>query len=143
MLNRVIVMGRVTRDPELRRTGSGIAVTSFSVAVDRDYSGKDSERETDFLECVAWRKTGEFIAKYFPKGSMIVVEGRLQTRSWTDKEGNKRRTVEILVENSYFGESKRNKESQPKDSNYGGYDSPNTPGSDFAMLDDTDDQLPY
>ena len=90
MLNHIVVMGRLTRDPELRRTGSGIAVTSFTVAVDRDFSNKESgERETDFIDCVAWRSTGEFVSKYFTKGSMAVVSGRLQIRIWTDKDGNK------------------------------------------------------
>ena len=94
MLNHIVIMGRLTRDPELRRTGSGIAVTSFSLAVDRDFSPKDGgERETDFIDCVAWRSTGEFVSKYFTKGSMAVVSGRLQIRSWNDKDGNKRRSA--------------------------------------------------
>ena len=111
MLNHIVIMGRLTRDPELRRTGSGIAVASFSVAVDRDFGGRDGgERETDFIDCVAWRQTGEFVSKYFTKGSMIVVSGRLQIRSWTDKEGNKRRTADVVADNCYFGESKRTNE---------------------------------
>ena len=112
MLNHIIIMGRLTRDPELRRTGTGIAVASFTVAVDRDFGGRDGgERETDFIDCVAWRQTGEFVCKYFSKGSMIVVSGRLQIRNWTDKEGNKRRTAEVVAENVYFGESKRSSDS--------------------------------
>ena len=108
MLNHITIMGRLVRDPELRRTGSGIAVASFTVAVDRDFSGRDGgERETDFIDCVAWRQTGEFVSKYFTKGSMIVVSGRLQVRSWTDKDGNKRRTAEVVADNVYFGDSKR------------------------------------
>ena len=108
MLNHIVIMGRLTRDPELRRTGSGIAVASFTVAVDRDYGGRDGgEKETDFIDCVAWRQTGEFVSKYFTKGRMIVVSGRLQIRSWTDKDGNKRRTAEVVADNVYFGESKR------------------------------------
>ena len=108
MLNHIVIMGRLTRDPELRRTGSGIAVASFSVAVDRDFGGRDGgEKETDFIDCVAWRQTGEFVSKYFTKGRMIVVSGRLQIRSWTDKEGNKRRTAEVVADNVYFGDSKR------------------------------------
>ena len=107
MLNHITVMGRLTRDPELRRTGSGIAVASFTVAVDRDYAPDGQERETDFIDCVAWRQTGEFVSKYFTKGSMIVVSGRLQIRGWTDKDGNKSRTAEIMADNCYFGESKR------------------------------------
>ena len=118
MLNHIVIMGRLTRDPELRRTGSGIAVASFSVAVDRDFGGRDGgERETDFIDCVAWRSTGEFVSKYFTKGSMIVVSGRLQIRSWTDKDGNKRRTAEVVADNVYFGESKRN---SGDNSSYGG-----------------------
>ena len=106
MLNHIIIMGRWTRDPELRRTGSGVAVTSFTVAVDRDFSSKD-EKETDFIDCVAWRSTGEFVNKYFSKGSMILVSGRLQIRAWTDKDGNKRRGAEVVAENVYFAEGKR------------------------------------
>ena len=111
MLNHITIMGRLTRDPELRRTGSGIAVASFTVAVDRDFGGRDGgEKETDFIDCVAWRQTGEFVSKYFTKGRMIVVSGRLQIRSWTDKDGNKRRTAEVVADNVYFGDSKRDNE---------------------------------
>ncbi|MBE6920201.1 MAG: single-stranded DNA-binding protein [Ruminococcaceae bacterium] len=106
MLNHIVIMGRLTRDPELRRTGGGIAVTSFTVAVDRDFSSKD-EKKTDFIDCVAWRSTGEFVNKYFSKGSMMLVSGRLQIRAWTDKDGNKRRSAEVVADNVYFGESKR------------------------------------
>ena len=124
MLNHITVMGRLTRDPELRRTGSGIAVTSFTVAVDRDFAPKDGgERETDFIDCVAWRQTGEFVSKYFQKGRMAVVSGRLQIRSWTDKDGNKRRTAEIVADNVYFGDSKRDSEggsSYGNNNSYGG-----------------------
>ena len=162
MLNHIIIMGRLTRDPELRRTGSGIAVTSFTVAVDRDFGGRDGgEKETDFIDCVAWRQTGEFVSKYFTKGSMIVVSGRLQIRNWTDKEGNKRRTAEVVADNVYFGESRRSADSTasyggntyggnsygsaynaPAPS-YGGYSAPAAPASDFAMLEDDDAQLPF
>ena len=108
MLNHITIMGRLTRDPELRRTGSGIAVASFTLAVDRDFGKNDNgERETDFIDCVAWRQTGEFVSKYFTKGRMAVVSGRLQIRSWTDKEGNKRRTAEVVADNVYFGDSRR------------------------------------
>ena len=121
MLNHIVIMGRLTRDPELRRTGSGIAVASFTVACDRDFGGKDGgEKETDFIDCVAWRSTGEFVSKYFTKGSMIVVEGRLQIRNWTDKEGNKRRTAEVLADSCYFGESKKNGDKN----NAGSYNAP-------------------
>ena len=108
MLNHITIMGRLVRDPELRRTGSGIAVASFRVAVDRDYAPKDGgEKKADFIICVAWRQTGEFISKYFTKGRMIVVDGRLEMRDWTDKDGNKRTSAEIVVANAYFGDSKR------------------------------------
>ncbi len=106
MLNHITIMGRLVRDPELRRTGSGIAVTSFTVAVDRDIKSNSEEKEVDFIDCVAWRQTGEFVAKYFTKGRMIVVSGRLQTRGWTDKDGNKRKATEVVTDNAYFGDSK-------------------------------------
>ena len=158
MLNHITIMGRLTRDPELRRTGSGIAVASFTVAVDRDFGGRDGgERETDFIDCVAWRQTGEFVSKYFTKGRMIVVSGRLQIRSWTDKDGNKRRTAEVVADNCYFGDSKRDSDSgsayggnnfanayAAPSGNFGGYSAPaGNPASDFAMLEDDDAQLPF
>jgi len=155
MLNHITIMGRLTRDPELRRTGSGIAVASFTLAVDRDFSPRDGgERETDFIDCVAWRQTGEFVSKYFTKGRMAVVSGRLQIRGWTDKDGNKRRTAEVVADNVYFGDSKRDGDSgssyggntygsAPAPS-YGGYSAPaSAPASDFATLDDDDSQLPF
>lgn len=107
MLNHIVIMGRLTRDPELRRTASGIAVASFSLAVDRDYKPENGERETDFIDIVAWRSTAEFVQKYFAKGRMAVVSGRLQIRPWTDKDGNKRRSAEVVADNVYFGDSKR------------------------------------
>ncbi|MBR3973043.1 MAG: single-stranded DNA-binding protein [Oscillospiraceae bacterium] len=149
MLNHITIMGRLTRDPELRRTGSGVAVASFTVAVDRDYKAEGQDRETDFIDCVAWRNTGEFVSKYFHKGSMIVVSGRLQIRSWTDKEGNKRRTAEVVADNCYFGDSKKNDSSSSGgdygSNSYGGgeYGGYSAPGSDFAELDDDDAQLPF
>ena len=150
MLNHITIMGRLTRDPELRRTGSGIAVASFTVAVDRDFGkNENGEKETDFIDCVAWRQTGEFVSKYFTKGSMAVVSGRLQIRGWTDKDGNKRRTAEVVADNVYFGESKRSSEggntySAPAAPSFGGYTAPAAaPASDFAMLDDDDAQLPF
>lgn len=164
MLNHIVIMGRLTRDPELRRTGSGVAVASFTLAVDRDFAPKDGgERETDFIDCVAWRQTGEFVSKYFTKGRMAVVSGRLQIRGWTDKDGNKRRSAEIVADNVYFGDSRRDSESgnssysnnsyggnnssngysAPAPS-YGGYSAPaSAPASDFAMLEDDDAQLPF
>ena len=153
MLNHIIIMGRLTRDPELRRTGSGVAVTSFTLAVDRDFGNRENgEKETDFIDCVAWRQTGEFVSKYFTKGRMAVVSGRLQIRPWTDKDGNKRRTAEIVADNVYFGDSKRDGDSgnagnyaAPAASSYGGYSAPaaSAPASDFAMLADDDAQLPF
>lgn len=158
MLNHIIIQGRLTRDPELRRTGTGLAVASFSVACERDYPNKDTgEKEVDFIDCVAWRQTGEFVSKYFTKGSMIVVSGRLQIRTWTDKDGNNRKTAEIVADNVYFGESKKkdtgaNYDTTPNyyGDSYGTY-APlpprfNTgikPAVDYAMLDDDDAQLPF
>ena len=108
MLNHIVLMGRLTRDPELRYTQSQIPVASFSLAVDRDFGGRDGgERQTDFIDIVAWRSTAEFVSKYFTKGSMAVVSGRLQIRDWTDREGGKRRSAEVVADNVYFGESKR------------------------------------
>lgn len=146
MLNHIDIMGRLTRDPELRATGSGVSVCSFTVAVDRDYS-QNGERETDFIDCVAWRKVGEVVARFFTKGSMIVVSGRLQIRGWTDKEGNKRRTAEVVADNVYFGESKQNKDggrAQGNDDAPGSYSSTaNAPAQDFASLEDDDTRLPF
>lgn len=141
MLNHITIMGRLTRDPEMRRTGSGIAVTSFTVAVDRDYSGKDGgEKKVDFIDCVAWRQTGEFISKYFAKGRMIVVDGRLELRDWTDKDGNKRRSAEINVSSAYFGDSKKDGAASQQPA-YSGYQAP-APAADFTVLEDDDVQLP-
>lgn len=106
-LNRINVMGRMVSDPELRRTNSGVAVTSFTLAVDRDYTKDGAEKETDFIDCVAWKNTAEFVSKYFSKGRMAVVSGRLQIRSWTDKDGNKRRNAEVVADNVYFADSKK------------------------------------
>ena len=154
MLNHITIMGRLVRDPELRRTASGIAVANFTVAVDRDFSGGDGkERETDFIDCVAWRQTGEFVSRYFAKGRMIVLSGRLQIRAWTDKEGNKGRSAEIVVDSCYFGDSKRTNEDTesgistapteaPAAPIYGGYSNP-APASDFTMLEDDDTQQPF
>ena len=149
MLNHIIIMGRLTRDPELRRTGNGTAVASFTLAVDRDYSGKDGgEKGADFIDCVAWRQTGEFVSKYFSKGRMAVVSGRLQIRSWSDKDGNNRRTAEVVADNVYFGDSKRDGDNAgsyaaPAAPSFGGYSAPAAPASDFAMLSDDDAQLPF
>lgn len=118
MLNKIFIMGRLTRDPELRRTQSGTAVTSFSLAVDRDFKSQSGEKETDFIDVVAWRSTAEFVAKYFSKGRMAIVEGRLQLRDWKDRDGNNRRSAEVVADNIYFGDSKR--DSAPG----GGFDAP-------------------
>ena len=161
MLNHITIMGRLTRDPELRRTGSGVAVASFTLAVDRDFTGKDGgEKEVDFIDCVAWRNTGEFVNTYFSKGRMAVVSGRLQIRSWTDKDGNKRRTAEVVADNVYFGDSNKKEDSNHDGSaygsapagsyggyaapapSYGGYAAPTGP-ADFAMLEDDDATLPF
>lgn len=138
MLNRIILMGRLTRDPELRHTQQGTAVASFTLAVDRDFKEKGSDKTaTDFIDCVAWRATGEFAAKYFSKGRMAVVEGRLQMRDWTDKEGNKRRSAEVIADNLYFGDSKRESDSREPAAPLG-------PQKDqFAELADDDGDLPF
>ena len=153
MLNHIVLMGRLTRDPELRYTQSQTPVATFSLAVDRDFGGRDgSERQTDFIDIVAWRSTAEFVSKFFTKGSMAVVSGRLQIRDWTDREGNKRRSAEVVADNVYFGESKRSREenggaprggdsSHARDS-YQSFD--NAPGaSAFSDLSDTDGELPF
>lgn len=132
MLNRIIVMGRMTRDHELRRTNSGTAVASFTVAVDRDFKSQSGEKETDFIDVVAWRNTAEFVSKYFSKGRMAVVEGRLQLRDWTDRSGNKRRSAEIVADNVYFGDSKRD----------GGDAAQSEPQSGFSEVED-DGNFPF
>ena len=150
MLNHITIMGRFVRDPELRRTGSGIAVASFTLAVDRDFKASSGgEKEVDFIDCVAWRQAGEFVSKYFTRGRMAVVSGKLQIRSWTDKDGNKRRTAEVIADNVYFADSKTENASsgthQAAPASYGSpaYSAPNYPASDFAMLEDDDAQLPF
>ena len=164
MLNKIFIMGRLTRDPELRHTQTGTAVATFSLAVDRDFKDKSTgERSTDFINVVAWRQTGEFVSRYFTKGRMAVVEGRLQMRDWTDKDGNKRTAAEVVADNVYFGDSKRDGESggsyssgytggynaAPMGGNSGysapapsGYGAPS--GADqFAELSDDDGELPF
>ena len=150
MLNHITIMGRLTRDPEIRYTQSQTPVTSFTLAVDRDFGGRDGgERQTDFIDCVAWRQTAEFVSKYFTKGSMAVVSGRLQIREWTDREGGKRRSAEVVVDNIYFGESKRRdggdvrSESRPAyQSSYESV-SPSMGASAFSELGDDDGELPF
>ena len=147
MLNHIVLMGRLTRDPELRRTGSGIAVASFSLAVDRDFgsSANNGEKETDFIDIVAWRNTAEFVSKYFTKGRMAVVSGRLQIRNWTDKEGNKRRSA---GDNGGYSPAPSYGYSAPAAPAAGsshGYAAPAAPApaSDFSMIEDDDSQLPF
>ena len=159
-LNHIVLQGRLTSDPELRRTGSGIAVASFTLAVDRDFSPKDGgEKEVDFIDCTAWRGTGEFVSKYFSKGRTAIVSGRLQIRNWTDKDGNKRRAAEVAADSVYFGDSKK---SDQGNSTYqapiaypgstGGFSETEAlinqyqhqgMQSDFAMLEGDDAQLPF
>ena len=163
MLNHIVLMGRLTRDPELRRTGSGIPVTTFTLAVDRDFASnrETGERETDFIDIVTWRSTAEFVSKYFAKGRMAVVSGRLQIREWQDREGNKRRSAEIVADNVYFGDSKRDSDSGSSYGNsgnysnsgysrqaapadpYGGYDNAPKSASAFSELNDADGELPF
>lgn len=130
MLNTITIMGRMTRDPELRRTESGVAVASFSLACERDYAPQGGEKETDFIDVVCWRNTAEFVEKYFTKGRMAVVSGRLQIRGWTDKEGNKRRSAEVLADHVYFGDSKRDNDSQEDK-------------SDFTEIQGGEEDLPF
>ena len=161
-LNVCTIMGRMTRDPELRRTGSGVAVANFTLAVDRDYNPKDGEeKETDFIDCVAWRGAAEFVSRYFTKGSMAVVSGRLQIRNWTDKDGNKRRNAEVAADSVYFGDSKKsdqgNSTYQSSSQSGYGHQAIQEPYADtmayinnlqerrneFAILEDSDANLPF
>ena len=143
MLNKIMLMGRLTRDPELRRTGSGTAVTSFTLAVDRDFKGQNGNKETDFIDIVAWKGTAEFVSKYFTKGRMAVVEGRLQIRDWTDKDGGKRRSAEVVAENVYFGDSKKDAAGGDTSNTYQGNDATPTQTGDFAPISEEDGQLPF
>ena len=152
MLNHITIMGRLTRDPELRYTQSQTPVASFTLADDRDFGSRDGgEKQTDFIDCVAWRSTAEFVSKYFQKGSMAVVSGRLQIRAWTDREGGKRRSAEVVVDNIYFGESRRRDSSEGSSydsrSSYSSYEAPRSaspaPSSPFSDLDDGDGELPF
>ena len=154
MLNRIIIMGRLARDPELRRTQSGTPVASFRLAVDRDFKDKTTgEKATDWIDVVAWRSTAEFVSRYFTKGRMAVVEGRLQMRDWTDKDGNKRTSAEVVADNVYFGDSKRDGDgggytasysqgsySAPASSSYG---APPADGYSFSELSGDDGNLPF
>ena len=137
MLNTITIMGRLTRDPELRRTAQGKPVCAFTLAVDRDYA-KGGDRQTDFIEVIAWSGTAEFVSKHFSKGAMAVATGRLQLRDWTDKDGNKRRTAEVVASSVYFGESKKS-ERKAADVEYG----ESTADTDFSELTDDDGDLPF
>ena len=162
MLNQIVLMGRLTRDPELRYTQSQTPVATFRIAVDRDYTGRDGgEKQTDFIDIVAWRQQAEFVSKFFTKGSMVIVTGRLQMRDWTDRDGNKRTSAEVGADRVMFGESKRSRDEngggaprdgyaprgndsyqQPRGNNYQSFD--NAPAaSAFSELNDTDGELPF
>jgi single-strand DNA-binding protein len=161
MLNHIVLMGRLTRDPELRYTQSQTPVASFRLAVERDFGGRDGgERQTDFIDVSAWRSTAEFVSKYFTKGSMAVVSGRLQSREWTDRDNNKRTSFEVVADNVYFGESRRSREenggSAPRNDSYAPRDSYQSRGNNsyqnfdnapaasaFSELNDTDGELPF
>ena len=144
MLNKIIIMGRLTRDPELRRTASSTAVAGFTLAVDRDFKSQNGAKSTDFIDVAAWRNTAEFVSKYFTKGRMAVVEGRLQIRDWKDKDGNNRRSAEVVAENVYFGDSKR--DGAPAGdyaAPMGGYAAPVSTTSSFSEIEDEDGDLPF
>ena len=161
MLNHIVIMGRLARDPELRHTQAGVPVATFRLAVDRDFKDKTTgERATDWIDVVAWRGTGEFVSRYFTKGRMAVVDGRLQMREWTDKEGNKRTTAEVVADNVYFGDSRREGDagysagSYPSSgsSSYGGgygkpapsgYSAPPVENEQFTNLDEEDSDMPF
>ncbi len=149
MLNRIVIMGRLTRDPELKQTPSGVGVASFTVAVDRDFKNRETgEKATDFIDCVAWRQTAEFASRYLTKGRMVAVEGRLQIREWTDREGGKRRSAEIVADNIYFGDSKPAGGGAPQRGASGGAPASGVPyqpsgPSAFAELGDDDGELPF
>ena len=158
MLNHIVLMGRLVKDPELRYTQSQVPVASFTVAVDRDFGGRDgNDRQADFIDCVAWRQTGEFVSKYFQKGRMIVVSGRLQSRKWQDRDGNNRTSWEVSADNVYFGDTKRDNDSSGYSQNsyagqsgsFGGYNSapqsapaPQVAASPYEELED-DGELPF
>ena len=147
-MNQIVIMGRLTRDPELRQTPNGVPVASFSLAVDRKYTPKDGgERQTDFIDVVAWRHTAEFVSKYFTKGQMAAVTGSLQIRDWVDKDNNKRRNAEVVADSVYFTESKKSRDAgygnaEARDDYAGGFTTP-VGGSDFAELDMDEGELPF
>ena len=141
MLNKVVLMGRLTKDPELRRTGSGTAVTSFSLACDRDFKSLSGDKETDFIEVVAWKNTAEFVSKYFSKGRMAVVEGRLQIRDWTDKAGSKRTTAEVVADNVYFADSKRSESNDNQKENFNALSG--RLSDDFVPISEEGGEIPF
>lgn len=145
MLNRVNLMGRLTRDPELRRTAGGTPVATFSLAVEQDFKDKSTgERSADFIDIVAWRQTGEFVSRYLSKGRMCVVDGRLQARTWKDKNGNSRKTVEVVADHVYFADSRRDSDASGAGAPaYAPYAPPQTGADDFAEMDDDDGELPF
>lgn len=140
-LNKIFLQGRLTHDPELRRTGSGTAVTSFSLACDRDFKSQNGEKETDFIEVVAWKNTAEFVSKYFSKGRMAVVEGRLQIRDWTDKAGNKRTTAEVVADNVYFADSKRSESNDNQKENFNALSG--RLSDDFVPISEEGGEIPF
>lgn len=140
MLNRITITGRMTADPELRKTANDISVTSFSIANQRNYKNADGERETDFFDVTAWRATAEFVTRYFSKGSLITVDGRLETRKYTDKNGNNRVAVEIKADNVYFGDSKNESQTASAPANNGGDFVPDFSAAGGKM---EDDDLPF
>lgn len=141
MLNHITIMGRLTRDPEMRSTQSGVAVASFTLAVDRDFGGRDGgEKQTDFIDCTAWRHTAEFVSKYFTKGRMAVVSGRLQIDNYTDNDGNKRRSAKVIADNIYFGDSKKDGATSGQSDEAPSF----TPApSDFVPVNVDDGELPF
>ena len=150
MLNKIVIMGRLVRDPDLRRTQAGTAVAAFTLAVERDFKdAATGERTADFIDCVAWRQTGEFVSRYFSKGRMAVAEGRLQLRDWVDRDGNKRRSAEVVVEQMYFGDSRseggqKSGQPVPKEAGYqAAYSSMGREADEFRELQDDDGELPF
>ena len=141
MLNKIILMGRLCANPELRRTNSGTAVTSFSLACDRDFKPQSGDKETDFIEVVAWKNTAEFVSKYFSKGRMAVVEGRLQIRDWTDKSGNKRTTAEVVADNVYFADAKRSESNENQKEHFNALSG--RLSDDFVPISEEDGEIPF
>ena len=140
MLNKIVLQGRLCYDPELRHTQSGAAVSSFTLAVDRDFKSHSGERETDFVNCTAWKSVAEFTARYFSRGRMAIVEGRLQSRKYTDKDGNNRTAYEVVASSVYFGDSKKESDHLDKLADDA---APVAPAGEFAELTEDDGELPF